>query len=441
MILNPEFISIVCVSVLFIIFVFLFFRDYKIKKLVYSDTILFIKTNPKRYTIINGSKKIIKERYPFYDATFWTDTEQDIMLSGKSQILMIRDNEKLYKVYMEKVSYYTDGLLVRIDGFEDTSIMKWIDILNASPFYFFVLDKDANIIYGNSSTNLLGITNLRDVCKDKEVLDAIFKSKENITHPIQLCFKSNPPACFWYCASFYPQYEYGVNEHYWFVLGTDITEEVGLKTQVEVKTNIIDILQTGVMSLFMDTRFSNNISKILVSLGSTLGVQRAYIYKVEDGKLTLRHEWNEIHVSKTMEEELYANLESVRSVLKLNEIKPTVIDETMISDDRKNVWHKYKLANRILIPLVARNGELWGIFGFDKYYERKKFADEHLQLISLMGVIINAIVVLETDEQEIKMLNNQVITILNALKKQLNTEIEHTKTINELIKNDISNGG
>lgn len=415
---------IIILCIIFIMYVMKvnFYRH--IKSHLIDDDYIFIKSNPKKYKVIEGKRRELPNIYPFYDMDSWSSLEQEVLVSGHDKMFISNYKGILYRVELFKLTALKNFyLLVRITKISPDTVKQLNYLVDNSPFHFLVIEENAKVI----NTNDFEFQDLKETCSNLEMLNIAMQSKVPITADIQ--FGSR-----WFSMHFVRQGDYWANKPYWLVLSTEITKLVEAKNQIAEKSKILDILKTGISTLISDEALTKNIRHLLYELSTSLKTQRAYIYKVVNGNLVLQHEWKEISLGHDAEEELYRNLNEVEKHFKDDNV--VVISRKDLDDDRCATWNKYNLCNRIIMPLFMREHKLWGILGFDTYGKEREWTEEQLKIIRLIGVTLDAIIILGVDEKQIKDLNIQINSILSTLSSQMSSEIERTKQMNALLKRD-----
>lgn len=429
------FLAVLAVVALIALHVYDSLEKKQIRDALSEDAFIFYKKQPDSYKIIKGNKKSLAI-YPFLKEKEWSVSEQNALFKGEPQVLLTKHEDELYSIDIRRTRIHSDYvLMIKIYRPTEALTSKSQDVLlNTMDCDFLVMDGNYNIVYKNKAVDheLAQITNIYDACRNPQVLKAIVSSQVSTRQVISLFING---ATRYYDISFCPKVKYSDDQSYWFLLCYDITELTLLKKQVSSKIRILHTLQDGIYELFTCTLLEKGINSILYNIGTNLDVQRSYIYRFYKDKFFLDYEWREVTVE--VEGGLYDTIEK-DIFLKFIEDKPTepvVVFKQHVSPERQQIWDQYGITCKVVVPLISRDGKIWGLLGFDCYNDcEHKWTAEQLGLIKLIAVTLNAVIVLDEDGKQITNLNNQIKEILKALTLRINSEIEQAQFINESLR-------
>ncbi|KAF5430325.1 Signal transduction histidine kinase, partial [Candidatus Methanophagaceae archaeon] len=183
-------------------------------------------------------------------------------------------------------------------------------------------------------------------------------------------------------------------------VATDITErkriEKALKDRVEFK-KIVASISTSFINLAPD-EIDIGIEDALRSIGEFLGVDRSYIFRFFDSgtKMDNTHEWCAEGIVPQIE-----NLKGLQTadfpwlMERLNRLEtvhiPSVGDLPLEADAEKEILQSQDIRSIILVPMVYGR-TLIGYFGFDSVMQKKRWSEENIALLRIVGeIFVNAL--------------------------------------------------
>ncbi len=180
------------------------------------------------------------------------------------------------------------------------------------------------------------------------------------------------------------------------LIALDITErkqaENLLGFQLEVETLIAGI--SSYLSNLPSRQISEGVDEVLKMAGDFLGSDRGYVFQFSDDRKTrtMTHEWCTENVkplkSNLQEQPLdqlswWTNKIDSRDWISVSDIE----DLPPEADKEKQDFKSQGVSSFICIPLI-KEGSLFGALGFDVHEQKRRWAEEQLKLISVVGELI-----------------------------------------------------
>ncbi len=180
------------------------------------------------------------------------------------------------------------------------------------------------------------------------------------------------------------------------LIALDITErkqaEELIGFQLEVEKLIADI--SSYLANLPSKQISDGIEEVLKMAGSFLGADRGYVFQFsEDGKTrSMTHEWCKYDLNTLKNKLKIQSLDQLpwwkdkirsRNWLSVSNIE----DLPPEAEKEKQVLKAQGVCSFICIPLI-KEGSLFGAFGFDIHNQKRKWAEEQLKLVSVVGELI-----------------------------------------------------
>lgn len=400
-----------------------------IKKIHCKNEMVFIKKSPTKYIVKYGDIDTLAKVYPYFGLCYWGDIEDEILSNLSSKNWFTYYDNRLYEIVIYGIKYYTKSILViRIKcTSEDIHIHEYAELFDTVTFPFFIMDENCNIMFKNPyMKQSLDITD-KNLIDKNYIKDLILKEKIPCKCSIRVNYNNKVT----YLDSFlYPKTQ-DFGEIHWLVFGYDITKQIEFKKEIDIKLSYINTLKEIVLRLYKSP-LEKGINDALYLLGTLLKVQRVIIGKFLGDKCIVNYEWS--HTNIKYENSLYDSFES-KDLLKFtsNNLAPIIVRLQDLDTERKEVWKKYGIFSKIVIPIFDREKAIWGILSFD-CYKQKDWLQEQISMLHVICIIFNSIIILHEDEKQIRKLNDQVLSTLSILSSQLSNEVDRTKIMNSLLR-------
>jgi len=429
-------ISILCIicSICIGYLIYHILKTNKLRKAIYGNDCVFIKTNPLEYKYKLDPNDIIPV-YPFHSTNKWSSIEKEVLAKRTKQTLVNELKGKLYYITISYITYYSlPALFVHITEYNERYLSEDNrKMLDATPFYFFVVDEKGYIKIQNNKSKKLQITNIIDYCTDTKLVKQILESSSVIRRVISIRYNNNNNNIIYLDCTFHPKYLYESKKKFWYVLASDISLAVNLRREIKSKSKLLDTLKDDIYNLFTNSNLEKSINDTLYNLGTLVNSQNGYIYKRlrNPDKFILEYEW--IDDNLEMEHKLYTSLKCENMLLYLKEeLSPTILNISNVSKESQILWEKHGIQTKLVLPLFSRNREIIGFLGFARV-TNEVWTEDQIQLIKLAAVVINALFILQEDEKQIKLLNNKFISMVTVLNGYLDSEINRTEQMNQIL--------
>lgn len=231
----------------------------------------------------------------------------------------------------------------------------------------------------------------------------------------------------------------------------DFTEKYDADKQIKLREEFESILITLELD-FLNAEIGeidHSFSRGLMSLGSYCQVDRAYIFRFNIDKLTLKntHEWCSPQV-----EPLIKNLQSIaldKFPMLIEKLKrsetiyiPDISELTPDWNSEKRILESQGVKSFIVVP-VEIGGELLGFAGFDSVGELKKWSKDEISLLQVSGQIFASVIKRKEANEELleakdraEEANRAKSTFLTNMSHEIRTPLNGIMGFSELIQTE-----
>jgi PAS domain S-box-containing protein len=176
-----------------------------------------------------------------------------------------------------------------------------------------------------------------------------------------------------------------------YILYIHYAQRGKVRRQIQMQKMVVGI-STRLLNLSL-SKFDAEILNVLSEVGTFLDVDRCLLSVFDDGRLVLDkfYRWSAEGYGPTECIDQGISLEPYQSLtakLKNNEVVNIydVNEPDIDGEAEKQLWQHLGLASVLFIPLTLDN-ELFGFFGFNSIRRKKRWTEEDVRLLSLIGEI------------------------------------------------------
>ncbi len=157
--------------------------------------------------------------------------------------------------------------------------------------------------------------------------------------------------------------------------------------------NTISKLSTKFINLSLDD-IDNGINDALKTIGSFVGVDRSYVFQLQENNTAINntHEWCATGITSEINNLQNIPIKAIpwwmeKMFLFENIHIPCVLDLPPEASNEKKILLAQKIQSLLVVPLVYKQ-TLIGFIGFDSVLNKKKWDNETIQLLHVVGEII-----------------------------------------------------
>ncbi len=213
----------------------------------------------------------------------------------------------------------------------------------------------------------------------------------------------------WYQFNDHYQFIEEVNQGQIFSTGRDITELINTENELQKRINYEQLI-THLSINFINAPpedIDNHINEVLKQMGKLSGVDRSYVFTLDQGKNTISniYEWCNDGIEPQIQNIQNMPYESLQwwmsHLFSFKTIRiPNVEKLPPEANEEKAIFLEQNIKSLLNVPLVNA-GRLLGFLGFDSVKRLRDWTDAEATLLRILGGIIGSAILQKKNQQEL----------------------------------------
>ena len=194
-------------------------------------------------------------------------------------------------------------------------------------------------------------------------------------------------------------------------LSVDITERKKVEVEISRKQKILLGIALATDELLTNPNLAVGIDKCLSILGSTVGVDRTYVYentmfKNAENTCSIKYEWSSQNVNGVLNDKRFQEMPMSIFDSFLSDLwnkEPLVVNVSDLAQNSNfGKWFLSDSAKSVLLIPVFKQDEIWGLIGYEDSTKERKWSDDELLLLKNFSNSLSSALVISDSRKALR---------------------------------------